>query len=432
MVCGMMDSIQNHRRERGSSDVEESAIPLLQIAGDAKIEQLSNNNNADDVVVQINSTPLRDPFHRMVKDFCSSLHRIIYGPEPSVKLDHVHHFATKGALYSTSVRTADRLEDPTDLHSYITNYLSVIPPQVYMRVKGSHREVAQSISQSDMTITDFDFIIDIRGFFGSGDGHDDRSCTVATNDEETYRGTSRKSIQNRTKEDLESGARSEKSLLEWCQHYCGSQHPRRSFRVTRRIRGLGLSDIRKGVISLLRPQYFGNIEIGFTVVDVHVDIYPQRHIDQKITTRKRRLPILWVFGMPFFVISLALTIGFVGWFIAVIFTLFFNNSKGEAAGFASNFFHSFGIFVGVALGVGTTIALLLSVVDPPFPEKKWHIYTVHWDVSKWVEVSGRRVLKYAGLSESQWLLLNGALLRRLAERNFEGDATSFLDAAPAH
>ncbi|KAF1818481.1 glycoside hydrolase family 18 protein [Dissoconium aciculare CBS 342.82] len=108
------------------------------------------------------------------------------------------------------------------------------------------------------------------------------------------------------------------------------------------------------------------------------------------------------------------------------------NSGDTAFTFASNFFHSFGIFVGVALGVGTTIALLLSVVDPPFPEKKWHIYTVHWDVSKWVEVSGRRVLKYAGLSESQWLLLNGALLRRLAERNFEGDATSFLDAAPAH
>jgi hypothetical protein len=136
--------------------------------------------------------------------------------------------------------------------------------------------------------------------------------------------------------------------------------------------------------------------------------------------------------MPFFVISLALTIGFVGWFIAVIFTLFFNNSKGEAAEFASNFLHSFGIFVGVALGVGTAIALLLSAVDPPFPENKWHVYTVHWDVSKWVEMSGRRVLKYAGLSEAQWLLLNGALLRRLAEGNFEGDATSFLDAAPAH
>jgi hypothetical protein len=203
---------------------------------------------------------------------------------------------------------------------------------------------------------------------------------------------------------------------------------RKSFRVTREVSGIDLDAIQTGVTSLLRPQYLGKLDIGFTIVDESVDIYPASSLDQiRVEHRRGELilntllwPVLALWGLCAFVFAVSL--------VPLVMMFLFDQDRSGVARWAYTYFRNLGIFIGASAAVILIYLVLYILIAGPFMTKKWNIYTVDWAVSRWDESSGQPVKKYAGLSEAEWIQSHAQFLRRLVEGNFEGDATGFMDS----
>jgi hypothetical protein len=409
-----MAKLKIPRSKTADSEPNEYEIPLLQNTGLGASEQHADNGEAVKIVVQLNAAPLQDPFSR-----------ITVHSKRSVNLDNLSEFSSQGTIGSRSARAADQLANPAELHSYVMNYLSQVPPQIYMRVCGSHRSPADANS----TIIDFNFILDLRGFFGLQNDQDWRICSITPHDVRTHRGTVMQEVETTPNDsNPEAGVGAGRSLFEWCEHYCAEVSFRKSFRVTREVSGIDLDAIQTGVTSLLRPQYLGKLDIGFTIVDESVDIYPASSLDQiRVEHRRGELilntllwPVLALWGLCAFVFAVSL--------VPLVMMFLFDQDRSGVARWAYTYFRNLGIFIGASAAVILIYLVLYILIAGPFMTKKWNIYTVDWAVSRWDESSGQPVKKYAGLSEAEWIQSHAQFLRRLVEGNFEGDATGFMDS----
>jgi hypothetical protein len=405
--------------EEDFDDVNEVGLPLLQaVSRDYPSREQSRSIGELDPPLPSGTNALQDPFGRVSVQGIEGTQGT-----SSVDFEDVTGFSCKGATASVSARESDRLQDPAELHAYIVNYLSVVPPEIYIRVRGTHRDS----SQPKGPVVDCDFVVRMRGLFAPGYDHEGRTCAVAGDHVQTHRGgmIARSSMLNRRS----TGATGGKDLLEWCEDYCSYESFRKQFRVTRTVEGLDFGAIKAGVTLLLRPEYLGKVEVGFTVVDEHIDICPPKLIGQVNTEQKRMQLMSNIIVIPTIILgggclAVLICIGF----LALIIYWFGGEDKRDIGLF---FLRCLGLYVGVVGAVVVVYFSLHAVTAAFLGTKKWNIYTVNWKIataSSEVIPGQSSTKRYAGLSEAQWMEKNAAFLRRLVEGKFEGDATSFIDA----
>jgi hypothetical protein len=400
------------RSDNEDLDLDEVELPLLPAATEeGSLKEKNRSINTALLPSQSDPGLLRDP-----------LDRIRVSDTPSVDFDEVGGFSCKGTTASASGREADRLKDPHELHAYIVNYLSVMPPEIYIRMRGTHRDS----SLPGGPVVDFDFVVSMRDVFALEYGQEGRVCGVVAENVRTFRGG--KILRRGRRAELASDAESEKDLLEWCEDYCSDKSFRKQFRVTRTLEGYDFGAVKAAVTLMLRPEYLGKVEVGFTVVDQHVEICPPKLLSRLSVESKRiemaskivLIPIMIVAG---FCLMLLAGVGM----LALVLYWFGADHPGYLG---LLFLRSLGIYLVVVAAIAVLYFSVYGVVSAIFDTRKWHIYNVNWSITTPSEESSgpSSARKYAGLSETQWVEKNAALLRRLVEGKFEGDATSFIDA----
>jgi hypothetical protein len=279
-------------------------------------------------------------------------------------------------------------------------------------VRGTHREscsAQQGTNNNNKPIVDFDFVVSMRGIFAPEHDQQGRTCSVVEDDIRTYRGGVIETRGERT-----PGVEGGRDLLEWCSHYCSDTSFRKQFRVTRTLAGYDFAAIKAGVTLLLRPGYLGKLEIGFTVVDEHVDICPPGLVRKLNAEHKRH--------------ELASTIVLVPVIVGAGFglTVLLVSALLQRDHVWSFLLRGGGMYLGAVAGVTVAYFVVHAVVLAVLDTRKWHAYKVNWAVATVDETTSAK--RYAGLTEAQWMEKNAAMLRRLVEGRFEGDATSFVDA----
>jgi hypothetical protein len=224
----------------------------------------------------------------------------------------------------------------------------------------------------------------------------------------------------------------EDSLMARCEDFCARKASRKKFRVTRAVTGLNLDAIKANVAAQLFQHHFGQIEIGFTMVDRHVDIYPPGSL-RRICTEQRVLRTCFR-ALSIILYGLAIVIS-----ICLLFTGLLLAVQVEMAAVsyltwrhthdvASLYFRA--LFGTIAVG-GTLLSLLAFVrqgVIAAFEVKHWSDHSVEWTAWRWDESAGQRTRQYAGLNEVEWVQKHAPFLRRLVENKFHGDATDLMDA----
>ncbi|CAK3789044.1 Hypothetical predicted protein [Lecanosticta acicola] len=187
---------------------------------------------------------------------------------------------------------------------------------------------------------------------------------VVTNGEQAYRGSFRKTRMKGYTQDIEVGEQETPDLKHWCQEFGEDRSWLKIFRVERRLLGLNEQEIREGLEDLVRSTHYrGHLDISFPVGDRNVDIYSPHWIN-----RARISWVRWIFYLTFL------------WII--------------------------------------TWPILF------FMTKRWEAFSVCWKFSSPHRGgSGRNVLTWASLRETQWLQKHRNLLLNLVLEKFEGDGT---------
>ena len=253
-----------------------------------------------------------------------------------------------------------RLSDPDDLHSYITSYVAMTPPNQVVKIHGYHSSTTYRNNKKETErVVDFDIKLSMQAYLPLGGVLENGWLPkLAANRDRVYRGSWKKNVAEGHKEDVER-YEYERDLRQWCEHFCASKARLRAFRVKQDVTGLDTDYLRKNLETLIRStNYKGHLQITFPIEGRYVDIYNPHPINEWRTNWVRYLfyiSMLWIITWPILI----------------------------------------------------------------FATRWWTVYSVDWRFS-WVEQTKK---KYSVTTEPGWYNKHAALIRRLAMSNFQGDAT---------
>jgi hypothetical protein len=378
-------------------------IPLLQVAVDGTIEHHTRKADALPIAVRQNTAPLKDPYERIIL------------PGLGVDFDNISDFScSKKLKESRSMRSANELQDAENLYKYIIQYLNLLPVQIYMRVRGSRRDR----SQPQNIVVDFDFCVPLRGLDGT-------HCGEAFKTTDWFHILVKLDRAPGIEDSVSENSGDFHDLRKWCDLYCAHKSIRKSFQVTRDLSYLDFDAIGTGVTSLLRPQYLGKVEIGFTQVDKHVHICPPNALAQIQADVERTRLITDAVLIPIYTIGILWGLVLLTMSVVVVLT-FFVGDEGEAPSMAAFWFRGLCYYGAAALTSLVLKQCLNTIFVDPYEVKRWNNYTIIHAAKRSDKDSAA---KHPGLREAQWVRAYAGLLRRLAEGNFEGNAASFMAAS---
>ncbi|KAK3071678.1 hypothetical protein LTR53_008218 [Teratosphaeriaceae sp. CCFEE 6253] len=287
----------------------------------------------------------------------------------------------------TTIRMDARLADPKELHNYLTNCLSLLPPQIQVRLRGWHSEsVHRNNKRETDTVVDFDMAFSLADYLPSGPHEPGWQSYLAVDSDSAYRGGWRKTRPPGRKQDIEIGGEQPLTfeidgeehlvalnqgyldLMRWIREYCDSPATLKSFRLTREVAGLDTEYLRTALERLVRStDYRGHVSVSFPVADKHVDIYNPHWANRWRTSAVRYVfyfTFLWLLTWP------------------ILF----------------------------------------------FMTKRWEIYTIRWcySINRPFRAHGQDGVEkvYTRLSEQGWFERHANLIRGLALDRFQGDATN--------
>lgn len=232
--------------------------------------------------------------------------------------------------HTTTIRMDERLNDPEELHNYITKCLQLLPPKMYVRVHGHHNEtVCRNNKKETNKVVDFDFRFSMADFLPTSPQDQGWQTSLAADSDRAYRGSWRKTqVEGHKRQDAEASGdesqyineggvqyfefRSESyrvdldqrhlELMRWIREYCDSKAKLKLFRITREVTGLNTEYLRKEIEQKIRStNYRGHISVTFPIEDKHVDIYNPHWANQWRISWVRYifyLTFLWIFAWP--------------------------------------------------------------------------------------------------------------------------------------
>ena len=226
-----------------------------------------------------------------------------------------------------------RLDKDPKLLEQAVRYWAIIPPRLYMSVKGTHTEtIHRSKHKTEhKTVTDFHVEVEITPYLYRSPDLLVSMCSPRTvdNHEKVRRGTCMKQYapnyhEHRSRNRNNGGhgrielgdndneaandTSRKPSLAKWCHHYCASSASFKTFQVKRHVVGLNTGLLEDRLQMLVRnTNYRGNIHIDFPMKDHIVELHNDCAINRwRLTTWVRMLfyvTLLFLFTWPWLFFS---------------------------------------------------------------------------------------------------------------------------------
>lgn len=260
---------------------------------------------------------------------------------------------------AVTIRMDERLNDPAELHSYITDYMRAMPPRPVVRIYGWHHETVRRKDKKEQErVTDFDITFSFQQYLSRPYDQTFWEERTVQDSEPAHRGGWRKTKAPGYKPGVVLTDEPTRTLRDWCEDFCASPSKLKAFRVNRLVEGIEEDFIRRHLENIVRSTHYrGNTNITFRVDEKAVDIYSPTLINHWRTGWVR-----WIFYLTFL------------WII--------------------------------------TWPILF------FMTKWWDVYEVKWWFRR-DSVSGNR--PYATISEMEWVDKYSALVRELVLNKYSGD-----------